>query len=230
MTTTPLTCTIDDVTYALRSGTVEDVQNRNETKIWGGGGGGRVHGGTGHMNDVVIKSSTVHWKDVRLRWNDGSRETIVLPGDLNAVRDDEVKVLTAASVNLDFGPIGYRNDTEAKFWWWEIVDEKIMPDARMRSRFLPGYDTLVMIGKTFGFLAVLPGLFVVPIGLMSGYYTLVSAFVAIIIVTMLMDISSKKKVTQLKTKMNSEAKRLITDFHAEDRQMTPVRTSRPALP
>ena len=216
---------VDGVRYTLRGGRIEDVQNRSETAVWGGGGGGRVHNGTGHVNDVTIKSSTTHWKDVRLQWNDGTRDTIVLPGHVNAVVGDEVEVLFAdVGAKFDLGSVAYRNKTEGKLWWWNRVDERIMTDRVLRAHMMPGYGTAKFFGSGLLYLGMLPFVFAVIGAIVSGRIMIALLVSIPFILGCFIYSAATSQVTNLKAKMDGTAERLITDFRADEPNRAHVMT------
>ncbi|MBX9646091.1 MAG: hypothetical protein K2X57_03425 [Xanthobacteraceae bacterium] len=216
---------VEGVRYTLLGGRIEDVQNRSETAVWGGGGGGRVHNGTGHVNEVTIKSSTTHWKDVRLRWNDGTRDTIVLPGHVNAVIGDEVEVLFAdVGAKFDLGAVAYRNKTEGKLWWWNRVDEKVMTDGALRAHMMPGYGTAKFFGTVLIYIGLLPFIFAVIGAFVSGQVMVALLVSTPFILGCFIGGAATSQVTNLKARMDATAERLITDFRADEPNKASVMT------
>jgi hypothetical protein len=118
-----------------RRGFVDSCSVISGTQVWSEGGGGFVHPTMGgHISPGQIRSRVVHEKEVRLTFEDGSRETVKLSGDMTFDRDDDVSLFYACPIDKDAGQlVGVGNHTEGRYWTLKPPEMlKYYPSAQVK--------------------------------------------------------------------------------------------------
>jgi hypothetical protein len=127
-----------EIVFTTRAAVIESIETITDIYIYGSGGGGYTDGSGGFVNPVTISSENVHTKLIRLVWNNGQRETLRLPGFIDAVAGDPCRIVyarTACGVNL--GEIAFSNDVEGREWSWLPLEQWINTNKPIRNVFAP---------------------------------------------------------------------------------------------
>ena len=151
------------------TGTVSDFNERVETHVHGSGGGGQIHAGHGHLNDVKIQSSTSVHKDIFLADSSGQLHPVQLQNwNLPFTRGHKLTVAWVIKRGEDYGPyVVVHNHSSNQVEW---NDKALYRYCRLQTAKCLMWGT-ALLGIPGMLIWGAPGLFVGAIaGAIAGFY------------------------------------------------------------